>query len=200
MGTGYLSDVKLDYARNWPVINNLGGELKLSNRRISMAADSGNVHDINIKGSKARVHKLGTKKEYLFLLGRGTGPVNGFHEFILDSPLAKKNSELINKIRADGVGHVGFEYELPFREKNRRKFSGDYQAVGSFWSLDETFPKLESYKQTLFFDTLGILSGQGDGTFLVGVGYSVVEIKLMRFLWIWMVELTLINLRFPINF
>ena len=61
-----------------------------------MAADSGNVHDINIKGSKARVHKLGTKKEYLFLLGRGTGPVIGIHEFILDSPLAKKNSALIN--------------------------------------------------------------------------------------------------------
>ncbi|MAW32918.1 MAG: TIGR02099 family protein, partial [Proteobacteria bacterium] len=174
VGTGYMSDVKLDYARNWPTINNLGGELKISNRRISMTVDSGHVHGINIRGSKARVHKLGTKKEYLFLLGRGTGPVNGFREFILNSPLAKKNTELINKIRADGVGHVGFEYELPFREKNRRKISGDYQAAGSFWSLDETFPKLESYKQTLFFDTLGIISGQGNGTiFGETLNYSI---------------------------
>ncbi len=165
-GSAFVKDIELVYGVNWPAINGLSGQIKLAGREISMAAQSGKIYNLNMAGSTAKVYRLGTKREYMVLAGRGSGLVGGFHKFIIDSPLGRNNIAIFNKIAGNGVGHVAFEYIRPFGGKGKPRVSGDYQSSGSSWSLGDKMPKLTSYQHKIFFDGQGIRKGNGSATFL----------------------------------
>ena len=165
-GYGYISNAGVRYSRNWPVIEYLSGPVKLAERTISMVAETGQTSGLSIRDSSMKVYKLGSGQEYLAVAGRGSGEARSFYGFVRQSPLFKKRENIFEKISVDGIGHIGFEYLLHFRDKTKRQFRGDYKSSGKFWRLNDSLPSLESYTHTVFFDQKGVKSGSGTAQFL----------------------------------
>ncbi len=164
--TASLSQVKLKFSQRWPQIDRLGGYVGLSDRKISMVATSGSINDIDIADSVAKVHKLGTKKEYLILAGRGSGNSADFHKLLFNSPIGDKVVGVAKNIKADGLGHVAFEYRHPFKKGLPKKLSGDYHSTGDHWGFKKLGLNLENFAHKFYFDHKGIRTGKGSATLL----------------------------------
>lgn len=134
-----VDQARLAYARNWPVLDKIRGQLVFEQLGMKILASEASVLPVNetrhSAGDLAAV-KLGpveawmpdleTMDEQLHIKGEAQGPTQGFLGFIEQSPVGDLIGHATQEIRAQGDGKLELGFQLPVRRIRDVRLQGNY--------------------------------------------------------------------------
>lgn len=149
--TARVTDGVLDYASNWPKIENIEGDLNFRGRRMDVV-----VRDATILGAKlARVHAeipdLAAPDRVLTVNGEAEGPTSEFLGYIGKSPLLETIDRFTESLHAEGRGKLVLKLGIPIANVKETKVVGAYQFVNNKVETDDVAFPFEQVNARLEF-------------------------------------------------
>ena len=154
--TASVKDGTLEYAKNWPKIENLNAELLFQGKRMEVTAKQGNILGAQLSKMRAVINDLLIFEESLEIDGEAQGPSAAFLKFISDSPVNHMINGVSEGIQAQGLGHLALKLHIPLRHSKDTKVSGVYQFVNNQIDVGQGAPLLEQVNAKLAFSETGI--------------------------------------------
>jgi uncharacterized protein (TIGR02099 family) len=176
-----VAEVTLNYATDWPRIENLAGEVVFTGPRMEINAREASIFGTKLTKLHAEIPDLGVPEPMLSVEGQANGPTNDFLDFIAQSPRLEHIARLTAHARADGKGQLALKLLIPLHDSHQTQIAGSYQFIDNRviddrgFALDQVNGSLEfteaavrSPRITLNFlggpATLTALGGGGEGT------------------------------------
>lgn len=136
-----LRDAVLDYARPWPRVEALNGEVLFRNRALQVNAVEGRIFDLNISQVTARIDDLSKGK--LDIQGHVQGPGMKMMNFLKTGPLAKTIGKQVQDIHVTGNNKLDLHLKIPLRKVRSLQVQGAVHFAGGQltlpqWKLDLT--------------------------------------------------------------
>jgi uncharacterized protein (TIGR02099 family) len=136
-----LRDAVLNYARRWPQVEALKGEVLFRNRALQVNAVEGKIFDIDIKQVTAYIADL--SKGILNIHGSVQGPGRKMINFLQTSPLAKTVGKQMQGIQVTGANTLDLRLMIPLRKIPSLQVQGAVHFAGGQvtlpqWKLDLT--------------------------------------------------------------
>ncbi len=186
--TAKAEDVVLDYAKGWPRVEKIHGNLRFEGASMVIDAQRGMVLGAKLANTRAEIPDLDATDPIILIKGQADGPTNEFLKFIDQSPVAERIDRFTEGMRASGSGHLDIALKIPLDEKklDESKVDGDYRFQNNDVVVDSALPplrqvngnvqfsgsdlRLPEINATLFGGPLKIKGGlQKDGRVLISI-------------------------------
>ena len=148
---GKFSDVRLDYATNWPPIESINGEFLFQGVRMLISANTGKIFGVNLRDVKAEIADLEVTDELLTVSGKAAGPTSDFLRYIEGSPVGDRIDHFTEEMKAEGSGELDLKMTLPLRKLDNSRIAGNYRFDGNRLTVDPDLPPLGDVRGTLQF-------------------------------------------------
>jgi uncharacterized protein (TIGR02099 family) len=164
----------LDYARGWPRIHDIAGELNFERDRMEITGRSGTVLGAHLSGVRVEIPSL-RPGAHVLVSGNAEGPSAEFLNFVQATPLRDIAGSYVSDIRAAGQGKLRLKLDLALGEPEKPKLAAEYEFSGNDVTLLSWLPPVEGASGRLSFtessftvqDVRGKLMG---GTLALGGG------------------------------
>lgn len=113
-----LQNMRIQFAPQWPDLNDLSGIIAMNAKRMSLVVDRGNVAGIPLAGTKLLITHA--KQPMLSITGKSIVPVNVALNALRQMPFAKQ----LNKQKLSGEGKLFLRYDVIFPPKHPEKWQG----------------------------------------------------------------------------
>lgn len=153
--TAKARDVVLDYARGWPVISELEGDVSLTGTKLTVDATRGRVSGVPLGKVRAEIDNLRAEKPLLVVDGEVPGPTADFLRFVETSPVAGWIGHATDGMQATGDGRLRLKLALPLGDPAGNKVSGEYQVAGNDLRITGV-PPLTQINGKLAFTEAGV--------------------------------------------
>ncbi|HUO45107.1 MAG TPA: YhdP family protein [Burkholderiales bacterium] len=150
------SGLTLDYAKGWPKIENISGDVIFSGRRMEVAAREGSMFGVRLGPVRAEIPDLDVHPRTLSIDGAAEGPTSDFLAFIANSPTLDTVKYFTEKIRAEGNGRLLLKMMMPLDHASDARISGGYQFVNNRLVEEGVIPPLEHVNGRLEFTESGM--------------------------------------------
>ena len=167
-----MTGATLEYAKNWPKIENLNAELLFQGKRMEVTAKQGSILGAQLSKVRAQINDLLILEESLEIDGEAQGPSAAFLKFISDSPVNPMINGVSEGIQALGKGHLALKLHIPLRHSKDTKVNGVYQFVNDQIDVGQGAPLLEHVNAKLAFSEAGI-SMQNASAQILGSAASI---------------------------
>ena len=167
--TARVSGAVLDYASNWPRIENLDADLTFRGRRMDILGREGTILGTRIARVRAEIPDLMAPQRTLSVTGDADGPTAEFFSFIEKSPVGAMIDHFTSGMRAEGQGKLALKLTIPLGNSRDTRVSGVYQFLNnSLESTEAFFPAADQVNARLEFTdsslrvaggTLNVLGG-----------------------------------------
>ncbi len=114
-----VEDGILDYASDWPRIEEIEAEVVFSGSRMDINAVAGKVYDASIQQATASIDNLRDAQQVI-IEGSLKGDVLAGYEFISNSPLKNTVGKRLDRIALSNEIKVDLRLEIPLRNKDRK--------------------------------------------------------------------------------
>lgn len=161
-----VRDGVLAYARGWPEIRDLDGELRIERGRMEVVARNARVLGAAVRDARAAM-PLGAGAA-LSVSGRAEGPTEAFVGFLRESPLRRLLGELADDLEVSGSGQLTLGLRLPLAELDKSEASGEYAFAGNTLGLGRQLPTIERAAGTLAFSGGSLQLRNASGRLLGG--------------------------------
>jgi uncharacterized protein (TIGR02099 family) len=158
----------LDYAEQWPRIEDIEGDLQFRNARMEFLARQGTISGVRLARVQGEIPDLKATPEMLSLSGEAEGPTSDFLEFIAKTPVGNMIERFTDETAAHGRGRLTASLTLPIGQLESSRFSGAYQFAGNQFVLDRDFPPLEQAAGRIEFSEQTVRVPSLTGVFLGG--------------------------------
>jgi len=165
---GKVSGVNFDYAKAWPRLEGVSGELVFEGRQMRIFASKGAVLGARIANVKATIPDLFHDNEVLTVEGQADGPTSEFLRFVAVSPVTGFIDGFTQDMRATGNGRLQLRLELPIRRLGQSRVTGSFQIAGNQVVIDPDVPPLTQVGGRIDFTESGINARNLGGQFLGG--------------------------------
>jgi uncharacterized protein (TIGR02099 family) len=149
--TAKITGGVLDYARGWPRIENISGDLVFRGKRMDIHAKQGTIMGVQLARVHAEIPDLTAEEELLLISGEAEGPTADFLAFIDRSPVIGMIDRFTEGMRAQGNGRLALKLTIPLRALGASKVAGSYQFVNNRIVADPDLPPLEQVSGRLDF-------------------------------------------------
>ena len=159
----------LEYAGNWPRIENLDADLTFRGRRMDILAREGTILGAKIARVRAEIPDLMAAQRMLSVAGDAEGPTAEFFNFIEKSPVSGMIDHFTAGMRAEGQGKLALKLTIPLGNVRDTRVSGVYQFLNNaIESAEAFFPAADQVNARLEFTdaslrvagaTLNVLGG-----------------------------------------
>jgi len=163
----------LQYAPEWPRIQDIEAELTFDRNRLDIAGRSASVLGASLHDVRVSLSELGVRTPRVLVNGQAQGPTAEFLRFLRESPLRASAGRFTEAMSATGEGHLHLKLELPLAALKATKVAGEYEFTGNELVLARTLPPLEQARGKLAFTESSFAVREGRGQ-IFGGSVSVV--------------------------
>jgi uncharacterized protein (TIGR02099 family) len=139
----------LDYARGWPRIEEIAGELLFERDRMQLTGRSGRMLGVALADVRVEIARF--EQGRLSLQGRAEGPTAGFLAFIESSPVRERAAGFTDAMRASGRGLLRLKLDLPLKDPARTRVAGEFEILDNNLTVHRELPAIEHAAGRLSF-------------------------------------------------
>jgi uncharacterized protein (TIGR02099 family) len=158
----------LNYARGWPRIENIAGDLVFRGQRMDVRAQEGSIFGVRLARVHVEIPDLNHGNEVVNVSGEAAGPTGDFLAFIDKSPVSGAIDRSTDGWRAQGSGKLALKISIPLREAAKSKFAGSYQFTGNTLAIAPGLPPVEQASGRVDFTESTLRAQNLSGVFLGG--------------------------------
>jgi uncharacterized protein (TIGR02099 family) len=140
----------LDYARGWPRIHGIVGELNFERDRMEFLGRSGTMLGAHLSGVRVAMPSL-RPGGHVLVSGNAEGPSAEFLNFVQASPLREIAGNFVTDVRAAGRGKLRLNLDLVLAEMEKPKVAADYEFSGNDVTVLSWLPPVEGASGRLAF-------------------------------------------------
>lgn len=157
---GHIADGVLDYKPGWPIASDLQADITLRNSYLSVVGDRGKILDSTINNASAYINDLTLPR--LVINGKASGPAANSFEFLTQSSLLAKDSQILKHISADGNVKLDLDLDITLSKKlvKERLVSGVVEFDNTNLTVNAANLPFKNIKGKLKFDRDG---AEGEG-------------------------------------
>jgi uncharacterized protein (TIGR02099 family) len=146
-------DAVLDYARGWPRIDGVRGELRFEGKGMAIEAQRGHILGARLSHTQVRIPDFDAPVSTLHVQGQADGPTAEFLKFIEKSPLAGAIDHFTEGMRAAGDGRLDIDLVIPLDESalEESRVAGVYHFMNNEVTVDSALPPLRGVNGSLRF-------------------------------------------------
>lgn len=141
----------LEYADNWPVIENIKADLLFEGARMEVNAVEATSAGIQLDRVRVEIPDLGAEPPRLLIQGDGGGSTAGFLQYIDQSPVGNWIGHFTQSARATGAGRLALKLDIPLGKYEEARINGEYAFAGNSLLLGPDVPRLEKAGGTFVF-------------------------------------------------
>ena len=151
-----LAGGKLDYARGWPSVSGLGGELRLKGRRLDFDVREGHIYGSEIDSAVITMDDVRSPSPVIQIRGDMKGETADGLRFLSESPLREKFENQLRNITVGGSGDLHLELDFPLNRRTESRLAGRITVSGNTIDLPQLETGLRKVKGVLEFDGQGV--------------------------------------------
>lgn len=148
----------LDYAKDWPKIENISVDLQFRGKRMEVYVPEASLFGAKLARVRAVIPDLLTHDEILQVDGEAEGPTGEFFKFIEASPVNGYIDGFTEGMRANGAGKLSLKLQIPFRHIQDTKVAGIYQFIKNQINPGLFLPNLEQVNGRIEFTESAVKS------------------------------------------
>ncbi|MCL2644132.1 MAG: hypothetical protein FWD51_01570, partial [Betaproteobacteria bacterium] len=128
------NDGRLDYAKDWPLLDQLDGELRFTGPSLLIESRGGNIFGTRVEPIRVEIPDL--EEAVMTIEGGANGPSSDFLRFISESPLSERLSGFTESLRSEGNGQLNLKLVMPLHELSNVEVAGEYRFAANRVRLD----------------------------------------------------------------
>ena len=164
---------QLEYAKGWPRIDNIVGELTFERDRMEIVGRSGSILGAQLSNVRVVMPTLRGPERHVAVSGQADGPTAEFLKFLHASPLRETGAAFVGGMKADGRGKLRLKLDLPLAELAKTRVSGEYDFGANQVTVLPWLPPVEAASGRVTFGEAGFTLHDVRGRFMGGpVGIS----------------------------
>lgn len=163
----------LEYAKDWPRIENIVGELNFERDRMEIVGRSGSILGAQLSDVHVAMPSLRGPERHVLVSGQADGPTAEFLKFLQSSPLRETAGAFTADMKAAGRGKLRLKLDLPLAALQKTRVTGDYEFGANRVTVLPWLPPVEAASGRLAFTDSSFTLHDVRGRFLGGaVGIS----------------------------
>ena len=147
----HAQGVAVKFAPDWPVIDNLSGELIMRNNKLEVQSQNANMMGAQVHHLSVTLPDMRNPDMPLDIKGEADGANNTFLQFIQQSPVHGYINEFTDGMSASGNGHLPLSARIPLQGTTPVKVSGLLRIPASDIDLGAGAPWLRNTHGELSF-------------------------------------------------
>jgi uncharacterized protein (TIGR02099 family) len=147
----HAQDLAVKFAPDWPVIDNLSGELIMRNNKLEVQSQSANMMGVQVHHLSVSLPDMRNPDMPLEIKGEADGTNNTFLQFIQQSPVHGYINDFTDGMNASGNGHLQLFARIPLQGTKPPKVSGVLRIPSSDIDLGAGAPWLRNTHGELAF-------------------------------------------------
>lgn len=164
--TAKVQDARLNFASDWPGIDEIFGTLLFEGQKMRIEASRGSILGVALSGVVAEVPELGAPEELMHIHGKAAGDTAGFLRFVSASPVAERIGHFSDEMRAEGQGRLDLNLTMPLSHVVDTRVKGNFTFSGNkLWLMPE-LPPLDTVAGSLRFSDSDLAIPEAQGSFL----------------------------------
>nr|WP_279236586.1 YhdP family protein [Dyella sp. RRB7] len=158
-----LSDLELDYGKDWPHAQGISAVASFVNSGMLVEASAGESLGNKVDRAVALIPELGHTVLDLNVTGNGTGA--SMMDFVRKSPIGIHQADALSKINLGGTGSFDFHLSLPVADASHFLLEGRAQLKDMDFNAPAWNLKLDKLTGPAIFDKAGFHAGPLDTSF-----------------------------------
>lgn len=159
--TARINDARLQYGKDWPMLEKLGLDMRFEGNSMELVADRGNILNVNIIKAKAIIPALNTNgamAQALSIDAVSEGPIAAGIQFINSSPVKEVTLGFTDDLKTAGKAKLNINIDIPLNNIIDTQYKGEYLINnGTMYANDRLgLPEISRINGTLRFDGSGI--------------------------------------------
>lgn len=146
-----IRDGALDFAKDWPGIEHIDGNLLIEGRRLEVTASSASTVGNQLQKVSVAIPDLAAPDMHLQIYGEAAGDVGRAIDYVQASPVRGYIGGFTNTVKAHGNGMLTLALNIPLRGGNKPKVNGTYHFLGDEIDLGSGVPLLRAASGDLVF-------------------------------------------------
>jgi uncharacterized protein (TIGR02099 family) len=158
----------LQYAKDWPRIEDIVGELNFERDRMEIVGRSGSILGAQLSNVRVAMPSLRGPERHVLVSGQADGPSAEFLKFLQSSPLRETAGGFTADMKAAGRGKLRLKLDLPLAELAKSRVTGDYEFGANQVTVVPWLPPVEAASGRLAFTDASFTLHDVRGRFLGG--------------------------------
>ncbi|MFA6972250.1 MAG: YhdP family protein [Gallionella sp.] len=152
----HAQNVSMEFARDWPKIENLAGEFLIHNNKLEVHATNATLLSARVSHLTIVQPDMSKTDPILEIKGEAEAANNVFLQFIQQSPVHGYINGFTDGINASGNGHLDLSAQIPLQMTKPVKISGLLRVQASDIDLGAGVPWLRNTRGELSFTESGM--------------------------------------------
>ncbi|MFZ4538004.1 YhdP family protein [Propionivibrio sp.] len=163
-------DVVLDYAKGWPRIEGISGDLRFEGNGMLLAVRQGSIFGAQLSNTHVEIPDFDQPISTLIVKGKADGATSEFLKFIDQSPVAERIDHFTEDMRASGNGHLDLGLVIPLAEAKLgdSKTEGTYHFTNNEVLVDAALPPIKQVNGSVQFSGSDLRVPEINGTLFGG--------------------------------
>ncbi len=158
----------LNYATDWPRIENLSGDVIFRGKRMDINARRGTLSGVALERVRVEIPDLIVHDELLRLAGQAQGPTADFLGFIEKTPVNETMGRFTEGWQATGAATLELKLEMPLRALARSKVEGVFRFERNTIRIHSGVPPVEQASGRVEFTESSVAARNVHGVALGG--------------------------------
>ena len=163
-------DAVIDYAKGWPKIEGVAGDLRFEGNGMVVDAHRGTILGAQLSHTRVEIPDFDAPISTLIVKGQAQGPTSEFLKFVEQSPVAERIDHFTDDLRASGMGHLDIGLTIPLDEAKLgdSKIDGTYRLISNEVTVDSALPPIKQVNGTVQFSGSDLKVPEISGTLFGG--------------------------------
>ncbi|HEX5769074.1 MAG TPA: DUF3971 domain-containing protein, partial [Burkholderiales bacterium] len=153
--TAHIEKGVLDYAADWPRIDNIVGELNFERDRFQLTGRSGTMLGAQLSNVRVAIPSLRGPDRHVQVSGQADGPSADFLKFVHSSPLRKDLGQRLADLKASGRGKLRLKMDIPLAALTNTRVTGEFEFAANEVTVLPGLPAIESASGRVAFTDSG---------------------------------------------
>lgn len=182
--SGSVRDAQIRFADDYPVIDQVDGELIFDGPRLEVRSDKAAIFGAQLARVRVVIPDLEAEEELLIVDGEASGPAQEFIRFVNFSPVTDRIGGMTEEMSASGNLHLLMNIKVPLRHSHDTTLAGRLTFSGNTVFPGPDLPRLEQVQGKLEFTDVGVMTPQltarvlgGDASYAVTTEQGVVKVR-----------------------
>ncbi len=158
----------LNYAKGWPHIENISGDLVFRGRRMDVYARQGSIFSVRLPKVHVEIPDLLLPEKVVNVAGEAEGATGDFFAFIDKSPVNGMIDHFTHGWQAQGSGKLALKLSIPLYANAKGKVAGAYQFAANTVAISPDLPAVEQAGGRIEFTESTVRAQNLAGTLLGG--------------------------------
>ena len=141
----------LDFAKGWPRVEDIVGELNFERDRMEIVGRSGSILGAQLSNVRVAMPSLRGPERHVLVSGQADGATADFLKFVQSSPLRETAGGFTAGMKAAGRGKLRLKLDLPLSALAKARVSGDYDFGANQVTVLPWLPPIEAASGRLAF-------------------------------------------------